>query len=439
MDENRQIQLSEINTILQVLQSIVSQSFLSTSRSENPEEVHLAANIFPVISCFSKVIQFVNEGFVHVPQPLVEQFLEVAQILQIVHKDVKEDFYKGDVGVDEEDTDVGEEDLDVVEEDLDVGDEDPKGDEELRHDLWWDDGPHQYQLYWGDEDDAEDDDCGDVFVSELSEEDEEDYSVAHRVMVRRRARLGATAAAEVTPPPPPPGPTSPKSATSPSTRARKTETKRDPLITALLRTINRTAPKSVYCTKKAEILRKERSDIRIANIVPNEFKALWDAHEDEEDFKINVQDPYPTIDWSKVNKRFISNIPEPTRFPIHSCSPDPAFYEWTEKKINGAIEKIPSPFERYHYYLKKGWFEAAKGMHAFGSRWGYDTSEGIVSVASLVHHGYIWQNGWILHAQKPNLEEKIIRKRDSEDCKFQSKKKFGGRKRAAQNLSFMPD
>ena len=93
MDENRQIQLSEINTILQVLQSIVSQSFLSTSRSENPEEVHLATNIFPVISCFSKVIQFVNEGFVNVPQPLVKQFLEVAQILQIVHKDVKEDFY----------------------------------------------------------------------------------------------------------------------------------------------------------------------------------------------------------------------------------------------------------------------------------------------------------------------------------------------------------
>ena len=94
MDESKQIQLSEINSILQVLQSIVSQSFLSTSRSENPEEVHLAANIFPVISCFSKVIQFVNEGFVHVPQPLVEQFLEVAQILQIVQKDVTEDIHE---------------------------------------------------------------------------------------------------------------------------------------------------------------------------------------------------------------------------------------------------------------------------------------------------------------------------------------------------------
>ena len=428
MDENGQIQLSEINTILQVLQSIVSQSYLSKSRSENPEEVHLATNIFPVISCFSKVIQFVNEGFVNVPQPLVKQFLEVAQILQIVHKDVKEDFYE-----EEEDHDVGDEDQ------SDVGDEDHEDvdDEELRHDLWWDDGSHQYQLYWGDEDDE--DEGGDVFASEQSEEEEEDFSVAHRVMARRRARHGATAAVELTLPPPPPCSVSPRSASSPSTRPRKSETKRDPLITALLRTIHRTAPKSVYSTKKAEILRKERSDVRVANIVPIEFKSLWDAHKDEEDVKIIVPDPYPTIDWTKVNKRFISNIPEPTRFPIHSCSPDPAFYEWTEKIVNGAIEKIPSPFERYTYYRRKGWLEAAKGMHAFGSSWGYDTSEGIVSVASLVHHGYIWQNGWILHAQKPNLEEKITRKRDSEDCKFQSKKKFGGRKRAAQNLSSMPD
>ena len=143
MDENKQVQLSEINNILQTLQSVVKQSFLSTSRSENSEDIHLAANIFPVISCFAKVIHFVNEGFVHVPQPLVEQFLEVAQILQIVHKDVKEDFYKGDVGID---LDVGEEDLDVVEEVLDVVDEDPGGDEELRHDLWWDDGSARQTL-----------------------------------------------------------------------------------------------------------------------------------------------------------------------------------------------------------------------------------------------------------------------------------------------------
>ena len=79
--------------------------------------------------------------------------------------------------------------------------------------------------------------------------------------------------------------------------------------------------------------------------MPDEFRLLWDTLE-EEDVKIIVPDPYPIIDWSKVNKRFIANIPEPTLCPIHSCSPDPAFYEWTERKVNGALEKIPPPFEK---------------------------------------------------------------------------------------------
>ena len=40
-----------------------------------------------------------------------------------------------------------------------------------------------------------------------------------------------------------------------------------------------------------------------------------------------VVSPYPIIDMSKVNKRFLSNLPEPERFPVLGCSPDPKFYE----------------------------------------------------------------------------------------------------------------
>ena len=80
----KQIQLSEINTILKVLKSIVSESFLSSSKSESQEEIQLAASVFPVISCFASVIKFVNEGLVSIPQDTVKQFLEVAEILHIV-------------------------------------------------------------------------------------------------------------------------------------------------------------------------------------------------------------------------------------------------------------------------------------------------------------------------------------------------------------------
>ena len=407
MDETRQAQLSDINDILRILKSIVSQSFMSKSESKSQIENHQeAVKMFPVISCFAKVIHFVNEGSVHVPQVLLRQFLEVAKILNIVHESVKEDY---DEDLDE---DVGNEDPEdeVDDEDLD------EGDEEIRDNLWWDDAVHQYQLYWVDDDDEDGDD---VFATEQTEEGEEDFSIADRVKARR-ARLGAStgddwiqrSSTSPTPrrwptpatssPPPPPRSTSPRStACSPSPR-------RDPFISALLRTINRTAPKSVFSTKRAEILRKERSDTRVASIVPEEFRSLWDSADTEDEVEnVNntVSDPYPVLDWTKVNSRFLSNIPKPVKFPIHGCSLDPAIYEWTHvfhypEVWGGTKENVKPKF--------------VTSSFPFGAEWGYSTSAGIISVANVIHHGYIWNNGnWILHAQQPGEEKKeTIKKQD---------------------------
>ena len=391
----KQIQLSKVNTILEVLKSIVSESFLSTSKSECPKEIPLAASVFPVISCFASVIKFVNEGLVNIPQDTVKQFLEVATILNIVkEEDVHQEDYHGE--------EVGEEEDD--EEGVNVDDED------IRTDLWWDNGSHQYQLYW---DDNDIEDCN-LFSSEESEDDEKDFSVAHRVMARRRrARLGSTTAEEVTLSPPPcsPSPTSP----SPTPR-RRTETKRDPFITALLRTIHRTAPKSVFNNTKAEVLRKERAEIKIANIIPCEFRTLWDSAEPEdeevEDDSKSVPDPYPVLDWSKVNSRFLSNIPKPGKFPIHGCSLDPAIYEWSHifhypEVWGGTKENIKPKF--------------VTSSFPFGEEWGYNTSAGIISVSNVIHHGYIWNNGnWILHAQQPREE---MKKASKDPDKLNSNKK----------------
>ena len=394
MDVKKQIQLSEINSILQVLQSIVSKSYLSESKSEG-QEIKLADNIFPVISCFASVINFVNEGSVYIHQGLVKQFLKVATILNIVNEeDVHHEEEEGDGNEDrEEESD---------DEDHEKGDDE----EEIREDLWWDESIHQYQLYWGDGDDYDEK----VFSSE---EDENDYSVAHRVKVRR-SRLGATAAEEVRPPPP---------ATSPSpTLSRRTEIKPDPVITALLRTIHRTAPKSVFNNTKAEILRKERAEIRIADIVPSDFRTLWDSAETEdekvEDVNKPVLDPYPVLDWSKVNSRFLNNIPKPGRYPIQGCSLDPAIYEWTHKfhypeVWGGTKENIKPKFET--------------SVAPFGEEWGYRTIAGIISVSNVIHHGYVWDNGnWILHAQQPREEMKKTSK-DPEKLNF-NKKQIKGKK-----------
>ena len=172
MDETKQIKLSDVNTILEVLQSIVSKSFMSTSKSQSQEERHLAANVFPVITCFASVLKFVNEGSVNIPQVLVKEFLEVATILNIVKEE-----------------DVHQEDPNNY---VDFENLDP--DEDISDNLWWDDNTQQYQLYWGDEY------ADEVFSAEDSEEDSDDnnFSVADRVKARR-ARLGASAAEEVRP------------------------------------------------------------------------------------------------------------------------------------------------------------------------------------------------------------------------------------------------
>ena len=111
----------------------------------------------------------------------------------------------------------------------------------------------------------------------------------------------------------------------------------------------------------------------------------------------------------------------PTLLPVHSCSAGPTFYEWSERKGNGnTIEKVPSQFERRSYFLKKGWANAAGG-HVFGGIYGYETSEGIISVSSISHHGYIWDNGsWILHSQLPKDKAK--------ENKFEYKKKVKRKK-----------
>ena len=395
MDVKKQIQLSEINSILQVLQSIVSKSYLSESKSEG-QEIKLADNIFPVISCFASVINFVNEGSVYIHQGLVKQFLKVATILNIVNEE--------DVHHEEEEGDGNE---DREEESDDEDHEEGDDEEEIREDLWWDESIHQYQLYWGDGDDYDEK----VFSSE---EDENDYSVAHRVKVRR-SRLGATAAEEVRPSPP---------ATSPSpTLSRRTEIKPDPVITALLRTIHRTAPKYVFNVRRAEILRQERAEVRITNVVPDEFRTIWDSAktEDEvEEVNKHVPDPYPTLDWSKVNSRFLNNIPQPVKFPIQGCSLDPAIYECTERVTKttrcGEVftnkEKVTPKFEAYG--------------NPFGSDWGYRTSAGIISVSSVIHHGYIWDDGnWILHAMQPRED---IKKSNKEQDKLNFHKKVKGKK-----------
>ena len=389
----KQVNLYEVNLILEVLQSFVSQSIESRICQEEEE---VMSKLSPILSCFASVIQFVKTGCVKIPQDLVTQFLVVASILNIVNTEKKRewDTNRRDDGEDDNNNDGGNKE-----------DHDAFGDS-----LWWDDG-YQYQLYW-----CEDDDTfgSDVFSLESSEgEEEEEYSVAHRVKARR-ARLGATTAADWVPAsstctaPPRRGPTpsgtssTPPSSTTPprSRRRSNTNPKGDPFINTVLRAFRQVTHKSTYNRQRAETLRAERKAKRVSEVVPDVFQTLWDTVREEEEVPVDVPDPYPVLDWSKVNERFIKNIPRPDKFPKHGCSIDPEFYQFTSRFITGTSDNIKPKFQTE--------------LYPFGSEFGYSTSEGIISVTSMVHHGYIWDasGGWILYAQKPKVEvEEKVNKR----------------------------
>ena len=159
-----------------------------------------------------------------------------------------------------------------------------------------------------------------------------------------------------------------------------------------------------FISSFANVYSKERSsqikqEILDENVFPD-FQQMWRNVGD-----LFVQNPdsaqistttspvpeivYKTIDFSKVNVRNMSNIPKPNYFPIHGVSNDPEFYKKT--------------------YWSKGFEYDKKEMNFFkpsphGSKYGYQTNDGIVPVPDAPVHGHVWSDhlhNWVLHAVYP--------------------------------------
>ena len=288
-------------------------------------------------------------------------------------------------------------------------------------DLSWDDAGHS--MWYPDADDQDDDSIFSCFDGEVPEvnnnsagEEEEHVgslgdgngdnedvndliSIADRVKARRN-RLKSVTIKTISNTMPAEVIKSPR---------KKKKKKGDPFFAAITRAIGKVAPKSIYNKVMGEKMKKERDERKVANIIPEVLRSMWESAEslwvESEEVRVTVPDPYPTLDWSKVNKRFISNIPSPTMIPKHGCSIDPAFYEYTSRFITGNAENTKPKFQTERY--------------PFGSEYGYRTNLGIISVSSTVHHGYVWnEDCWTLHAQLPNDQGK-----DLKENKFEFQKK----------------
>ena len=147
-------------------------------------------------------------------------------------------------------------------------------------------------------------------------------------------------------------------------------------------TIKRVAPESIFDKNRSCQLKKRRQARRVANIVPTELQSLW---HNSQVTCVNVPDPYPIVKLANVNKRFLSNCPDPKAFPIHGCSDSPKFYEW---EVSGFNNQLPPPHHR---------------PNPFGFKYGYLTDVGVISVPTDVIHGYVWSeehSGWLLKGEK---------------------------------------
>jgi len=124
------------------------------------------------------------------------------------------------------------------------------------------------------------------------------------------------------------------------------------------------------------------------SIVPKQFAAIWQLLLKPPPPLIHVPDPRPSVNWSRLNKNFLKNLPTPHFFAIQGVSQDPSFYTSTAKDYTGKTRlKFADAVE----------LEGAP----FGELRGMRTSHGIICMPEGPVHGYVWSEtdtDWVIAA-----------------------------------------
>ena len=127
-----------------------------------------------------------------------------------------------------------------------------------------------------------------------SEEEEDEVSVAQRV--KRRRKLKVTEAFITAPPKE--SSLSPSSQVVKAPRKKKKKKKCDPFLAAITRAIGKVAPKAVYSKVMGEKMKKQRDERKVANIIPEVLRSMWESAEslwvELEEVRVTIPDPYPS-------------------------------------------------------------------------------------------------------------------------------------------------
>ena len=223
-----------------------------------------------------------------------------------------------------------------------------------------------------------------LFSNDSISDEEYELSIADRVKLRKSAQ------------------SLPICASHPEIQENQLARTQDPFIIKMCRFINICSPGNVFNMKKS----RRRRHKKTAKLVHPELISMWNNVDDLFALKVSVPstpDPsIPIVDWSKVNSRFIGNIPVPTPQPVHGCSSDPVFYE-------DRCSRKCQPSGHVTWEIRKSHHSNSKTP--FGTQPGFLTDRGVISAESnqKTVHGYIWSpscHQYILHAMFPGELER---------------------------------
>jgi len=180
-----------------------------------------------------------------------------------------------------------------------------------------------------------------------------------------------------------PHPTNPKPRQVPSTKSQA-QKEGQAWITNMLEVTNKLITKYAVPRERRNMAKTKKRP----SIVPKQFAAIWQLLLKPPPPLIHVPDPRPSVNWSRLNKNFLKNLPTPHFFAIQGVSQDPSFYTSTAKDYTGKTRlKFADAVE----------LEGAP----FGELRGMRTSHGIICMPEGPVHGYVWSEtdtDWVIAA-----------------------------------------
>ena len=134
----------------------------------------------------------------------------------------------------------------------------------------------------------------------------------------------------------------------------------------------------------------------------NEFGLVWKNMSGEEIIQYfsppmeSIPDPYPTLNWEQVRSQTPKSLPQPEGFPVLG----PPTKECFDGILRNYLNNNGMQCQDYDFWYGRSYPNGVTHQNfQLGWKSGFMTSQGIVKPPDYPIRGYIWNEGWVLHAE----------------------------------------